>query len=222
MKSKPDTEKLRRPGRPRKEDQSTPDIKQLIQSAAPLFAREGYDGVSMRKLSKELGVSYSLFHHYFDSKAALWRSVVDSSAGAIVKQVQHEISTLPPAENSLDHLKVVLRIYVESSIKHPDFYQIALQETLIKGPRLDYIYEHYMGPILKAQTEIINQIIASKKAKPTSPIVLFSLMQSASMLIMQRPLYELMGAKKKLTKKEIAAHVDSIIDIIFHGWLFHE
>jgi hypothetical protein len=144
---------------------------------------------------------------------------VDSSAGAIVEQVQREISTLTPSENNLDHLKVALRIYVESSIKHPDFYQIALQETLLKGPRLDYIYERYLGPILRAQTEVINQITASKKAKPISPGVLFSLMQSASMLIMQRPLYELMGAKKKLTKKEISDHVESIIDIIFNGWL---
>lgn len=219
MKSKPSTEVLRRPGRPKKGDKSTPDIQQLIKSAAPLFARDGYDGLSMRKLSKELGVSYSLFHHYFESKEALWKRVVDTSASVIVEQIQREYSALSPDDDNLEYLKVALRVYVESAFKHPDFYQIALQETLVRGPRLNYIFKRYMKPILEAQSEIFNQVIGNRQAKPTSPLILLSLMQSASMLIIQRPLYELVGGEKKLTKKEIATHIEDTIDIILNGWL---
>ena len=52
----------RKRGRPKKSEAPALSIEQLLDASADIFARDGYDGVSLRKLQDELNVSYTFFH----------------------------------------------------------------------------------------------------------------------------------------------------------------
>src|SRR5215471_12675459 len=49
----------------------------MLEAALEAFAQRGYDGVSVRELNRQIGVSHNLAHHYFGSKDALWRAAID-------------------------------------------------------------------------------------------------------------------------------------------------
>jgi len=51
----------------------------ILQAAERLFAQQGYDGVSMRTIALEAGVSKANIYHHFSSKDSLYRAIVESS-----------------------------------------------------------------------------------------------------------------------------------------------
>lgn len=51
----------------------------IRESAKHLFARFGYDGVSMRILAKESGVGLSSIYHFFDDKEILLKAVYEDT-----------------------------------------------------------------------------------------------------------------------------------------------
>lgn len=45
---------------------------ELLEACFGLFARQGYAGLTMRRIARELGVSTGTLYHYFDGKADLF------------------------------------------------------------------------------------------------------------------------------------------------------
>lgn len=61
-------------------------------TAKRLFAKYGYDGVSMRILAKESGVGLSSIYHFFKDKDILLKEIYDETN----RTLGHERSMLPP------------------------------------------------------------------------------------------------------------------------------
>src|SRR2546427_283576 len=66
----------KRPGRPKAQDAPV-TLEQILDAAFRAFATYGYDGVAVRTLNRELGVSHNLIHQRFGSKQGLWYAAVD-------------------------------------------------------------------------------------------------------------------------------------------------
>src|SRR5712664_3637439 len=63
-------------GRPHK-DAQVAAADQIMAAAIEAFSVHGYNGVSLRTVNDELGVSRNLLYQRFGSKAKLWRAAVD-------------------------------------------------------------------------------------------------------------------------------------------------
>src|SRR6476659_4160909 len=73
----------RRVGRPRAVAGAVRSRGEILDAALEAFATRGYDATSVRDLTRRLGVSHNLVHHYFRSKADLWRAAIDRSFGTV-------------------------------------------------------------------------------------------------------------------------------------------
>ncbi|MDF3819417.1 TetR/AcrR family transcriptional regulator [Leptospira sp. 96542] len=60
---------------------------ELLGKCLPIFVRKGVSSVSMRELSKELGVSTGTLYHYFPTKEALFGSMVKQLVAADAKEI---------------------------------------------------------------------------------------------------------------------------------------
>src|SRR3954453_11897643 len=80
--------KPRRAGRPDASGGAVLSRDAIFEAALEAFALSGYEAMSVRELTRTLGVSHNLVHHYFRSKAELWRASVDWSFGTLVRQIQ--------------------------------------------------------------------------------------------------------------------------------------
>ena len=60
----------------------------IIRAATGLFARHGYQGVTMRAIGAEAGFDNSSLYKHFHSKAELAEQILDGAAGALLECVE--------------------------------------------------------------------------------------------------------------------------------------
>ena len=69
--------------------------RRLLELGADLFARHGYDELSMAAIAREAGISKALLYHYFPSKQAYFTATLEQGAGELSAAID---PTAPPAE----------------------------------------------------------------------------------------------------------------------------
>src|SRR6266550_4278041 len=129
--------KAKRRGRPRA-DESPAALDEILDAALRAFATHGYDGVAVRTLNRELGVSHNLIHQRFGSKLGLWYAAVDWAFGQQVT----ELAT------PFDQLNHAIRRFVSYSAERPELLGLMNIEGRVDSERLDYIYANYVAPAL--------------------------------------------------------------------------
>ena len=63
--------------------------KAILDAAVRLFSEHGFDGVSMRTVAREAGVSKSNIYHHFASKDALYLAIMQSSAETLSEMIEN-------------------------------------------------------------------------------------------------------------------------------------
>lgn len=69
----------------------------IREAAIVAFARDGFDGASLRSIARECGVSPALIVHHFGDKAAL-REVCDEYVAGIFSDESHELIDAPTGD----------------------------------------------------------------------------------------------------------------------------
>jgi len=97
----------------------------IVKSALALVDRDGLEGLSMRKLGRELAVEAMALYHYFPSKDAL----VD----AIVETVVAEMGAPSEAGNWEERLRERFQSYRRLAQAHPHVFPL-IGKRAVKGP----------------------------------------------------------------------------------------
>ncbi|MFT7405331.1 MAG: TetR/AcrR family transcriptional regulator [Zhongshania sp.] len=208
----------RRRGRPKKSEAPARSIEQLLEASADIFARDGYDGVSLRKLQDELNVSYTFFHHYFSSKEQLWQAIVDRLCGHTTAKILEALQNIDEGQNELDALKEGIAVYIRSAFEYPALYHICQQESLREGPRLSYLHTHYFEPAWQLISDMVAKVEDLGLIKDIPIVTLFFMVQSATAPVVQLPFYQRLTDKPELAPEFIETHIQQSIDLLFHGW----
>lgn len=124
--------------------------------ATHLFAERGYEGVSMRRVANELGVTAMALYRYVESKEALL-ALVRAEAFRRLWEAQHAAyeSTAEPMERILALGRAIVRFAMEE----PDAYRIMFelgQNTSVACPELDEYGMLAWLPILNATGDAID------------------------------------------------------------------
>lgn len=68
----------------------------ILDAAAPAFADGGYSVTSMDELATAAGVTKIILYRHFDSKADLYRAVLDRAAGRLAGEFVREVTAADP------------------------------------------------------------------------------------------------------------------------------
>jgi len=93
---------------------------QILQAAGELFANEGYDRASMRRIAKMAGYSPTTIYLYFESKEGLLRSLCEETFAKLIHQFE---SIGRCAGDPVSKLRAAGRAYVEFGLSHPNHYR---------------------------------------------------------------------------------------------------
>ncbi len=99
-----------------KQLQSEQTRQQIVDSAARLFARQGYHGTSMAELAAATGLTKGAFYHHFGSKEALFFAVVQSVQEKWERAVGQQVAEV---ENALDQLALLLENHAKLLRREP-------------------------------------------------------------------------------------------------------
>ena len=129
----------------------------ILDCAIPLFAASGYAGVSMRDISKVVGISgAALYHHYPDKQslyvAAMEHAFKDKAAGIE--------SALDSHHSALDRLQSFVSSFTQLMASDPDF-RALLQRELLDGDeqRLRLLASQVFEKPFQAMTQLAEELV---------------------------------------------------------------
>lgn len=92
--------------------------------ATCLFARDGYEAVTMRAVAAELGCSAMTPYRYFEDKDALFAAVRTAAFGRFADRQQSAFERTDDPAEQLDRLH---RAYIAFALAEPDAYRIMFE-----------------------------------------------------------------------------------------------
>ena len=101
--------------------------KEILDAAGELFAVEGYDHVSMRRIGDKIGYSPATIYLYFQDKEDLLRQLCDETFRELIETIHAEKSQ---AADPLDGLRRGSRAYIRFGLEHPNAYIV----TFVRPP----------------------------------------------------------------------------------------
>ncbi len=73
----------------------------ILGAAIRVFSRQGYAGTSVQDILREVGVSKPALYYHFESKAGLFRAILDHAFDECLGLMKAGIAGLPPGEQQL-------------------------------------------------------------------------------------------------------------------------
>ncbi len=105
------------------------EVRDLIVAAAQkIFLREGRDGVSMRKIAREMEYSPTTIYHHFRDKGALLRCLLESYYEKLrdrMREIDRRTAGADGPEAALAAVRECMRAYVELGLENPSYYRLA-------------------------------------------------------------------------------------------------
>jgi AcrR family transcriptional regulator len=93
---------------------------EILDAARQMFAEDGYDRVSMRRLAERIEYSPTAIYLHFEDKDDLFKAVCEETFRKLVVRLEKQRRQL--AGDPLTCLKAGLREYIEFGLKHPEHY----------------------------------------------------------------------------------------------------
>lgn len=105
--------------------------KHLLQTAETLFDREGFAGLSVRRLADEAGYSPTALYKHFNSKDDLVLFLKDAFFSRVIETMERRERE---GDTALAKLEISLRIYISEALKKPRLYAAAFADESGVGP----------------------------------------------------------------------------------------
>jgi AcrR family transcriptional regulator len=100
-------------------------LQAIVEEAARLFARDGFNGTAVSDIAKACSMSKSLLYHYYPSKEDLLYAVMSAHVETLVADVE----TIGPDERlPADELRRVLGLFMQHYIGASDQQKVLLNE----------------------------------------------------------------------------------------------
>lgn len=110
----------------------------IFEAARELFLREGIEGVSMRKIADDVGVSATAIYRHFDSKDALVNAIVVDGLTILAEHLRPALET----GTAYDKLRNLIDGFLEFALEKPQFFDSAFLIPNQIGGLSDEIVRH--------------------------------------------------------------------------------
>jgi AcrR family transcriptional regulator len=95
---------------------SEPKLQLILRLAAQIFAERGFEGASIRDISRATGISLSGLYYYFESKQKLLYLIQKHAFTSILSRLQLRLAATAAPE---DRLKLFIQNHLEYFLAHP-------------------------------------------------------------------------------------------------------
>jgi AcrR family transcriptional regulator len=114
----------------------------ILESARKLFAAEGYQSVSMRRIGQQAGCSPMAVYRHFTSKQELLLSICEESFAHMFRNLERPHPGLPLVEQ----LRARMATFIRFCAAHPCHYRLAFLDAAFAGvdiPSRRILREHF-------------------------------------------------------------------------------
>ena len=146
-KTRPTAVRRERPRKRAEQQRSVETRASILNAAISEFAERGFEGASIRAIADRLGLQHPLITYHYRSKDILWRAAAEHAFA----QIRTAWDMSAPEESDLPPLARLRREYAalfRYTVAFPEFHRFMRQETLTNNPRLKWVAEAVLAPLL--------------------------------------------------------------------------
>jgi TetR/AcrR family transcriptional regulator len=201
-------------GRPRSGEEL--DVGKLLQGALEAFAEKGYEGMSVRELSRRLGVSHALLTARFGSKEGLWFAAMEHAL-AVAQKSWRRLADDPDLDD-LEALRQAVAYQVMFSAAHPEVLRIMSHEGAIDSPRIRFVLDNFVNPLRPLVERRINRLVAAGRIREVPYATVHYLVVQGGGAPYATPVETaLLGGSAQPDAEEIRRHAETVADLIIAG-----
>ena len=142
----------------------------VFDSAATLFAKGGFDGVSVDDIARDAGVNKAMIYYHFADKLALYRAVLADGLSRMGATV-HDIASA--ADTPAIKLDRFIEAFVRMTETRPWMPALMLREIAEGAPRLDADTMSHMRVVIMSFAAILKQGQESGVFRRVHPILAY-------------------------------------------------
>jgi len=137
--------------RPRHGGPPAPTRELILDTAERLFAARGVEGVAVRHLAREMGITASSLYNHFPGKQALYDAVLERGLGPIVDVVAGQDGLGPERVHAtLDRLTAHLT-------RHPHLARLLQRALLEESPAVQALLERWIGSLYREGIAVVRK-----------------------------------------------------------------
>ena len=181
------------------------------------FAERGYEGTTLRDLSKQLGVSHNLINVRFGKKAELWKCAVDWRLSTASRSVAAAFEESPDDETNLRHL---IHRFCLWATRHADIVGLTYLEGRRNTWRMEYIADHFIFPFKLRLDTLLARVAARRPVSPVSSEALMAmLVQGVGYFFGTTALQQRLGAGEAVTEANAPKQAALMAEFLLAGLL---
>jgi TetR/AcrR family transcriptional regulator, cholesterol catabolism regulator len=182
-------------------------LQHILRHAAQTFAEQGFEGASIRDISRLTGISLSGLYYYFESKQKLLYLIQINAFSSILAGAQARLDGVSHPEA---RLRVLVQNHVEYFLEHPNEMRVlAHEEEALEAP-----YREEVAGIKRRYYSLAREIFEGVTAGTVVPPALSPRVAVLSLFGMMNWIYKWHNAKVDPKAEELA---DTIVGIFLHG-----
>ena len=149
----------------------------ILEAALAEFAERGFEAASIRSIAERTGFQHPLITYHYPSKDLLWQAVAEDT----FERIRREWDASASEEGDLTPLER-LRIEYHALFRHtsrfPEFHRFMRQEAATNNPRLQWVAENVLTPLIDRLLPQIKAAQANGQLPPLEPILFHYMMVS--------------------------------------------
>ena len=185
---------------------------EILNAARELFAKHGYENVSMRKIAEKIDYSPTTIYLYFKDKGELCRSICEETFTKLGKEFEDIVAS---TSDPIEQLRRAGRAYIEFGVSHPNHYKVTFMGAGHSGDmedeKLDF-HGSMGGKCFLHLRAIVEECVRQGKFRPVDVDATsqahWAVVHGITSLLITHPHFPWVG-KERL--------VEQVIDVMIRG-----
>jgi len=188
----------------------------LLEAAFRAFAADGYEGMSVRTVATELGLSHGALNRRFGSKWNIFEAAITHGFANMIAAMQAERAARPAPADDLAAVRELIRSFMVVNETRPEFCQLMNMEGLRRTPQLELILQQSLGTLVPDFSALLRRLEAAGVIYPISMRALFFLVAHGA-----EAAFSLTGISSYFDDLDgpldARAHIEAMTDFIMRG-----
>jgi TetR/AcrR family transcriptional regulator len=149
----------------------------ILEAALAEFAEKGFEAASIRSIAERTGFQHPLITYHYPSKDLLWQAVAEDTFERVRQEWDARVSEQSKS-SALERLRTEYRALFRHTAAFPDFHRFMRQEAATDNPRLHWVAQHVLKPLIDRLLPQIEAAQAEGSLPPVEPILFHYMMVS--------------------------------------------
>lgn len=183
----------------------------IFDVAVDLFSRQGYAGVSIRDIAREVGIKESSIYHHFRSKEEILETILERCEAATAATIPTEefavelLAAMEPEEFFRRGMERTLRFGTAPEMEK--ILRIVINEQFRSKRARELVLKTIHGPLAFTE-QVLERLIAAGRVKPLDPRLLAAEYQyPVNAMSLEYLLVKYDGGETAPIERRIAEHI---------------